>query len=387
MCDFLSCVIRRDGKIFHLPTNSHSGIAEHYGLTENDTMADMRCKPRFYEFEWDGGWSEYDLRGEAPPKAVRKSAAMLRENLRRALSEPGWGCLDGGFFSAPEWADVRWVAICNPKCPSHLASRIAKTPLHANARHRLLNIHPEVEAVSGFLWFVGSAAITAPNLRSAETITVEAGVHFSADKLEKAKTIKTRYESKIVAPSLTEVQQLRVGKDASCALPNLVEGGSIIVGDGGELNLPALKTATSVEACPGSRLTAKNLTRIRKDLIVRCRSTVRLTGLTRVAGDVIIDYTEALDLSALVSVGGELSIETDADCQMPALTKVGKSIFMLNNSTLEARALAEAKRDIYILSGASLTARKLRSVREILQYAGASLNVPKACRALVKHRS
>lgn len=50
MCDFHSIIVRVDGAIGHIASNSHSEAAEALGWKENEDF-----KPtRFVEVEWDG---------------------------------------------------------------------------------------------------------------------------------------------------------------------------------------------------------------------------------------------------------------------------------------------------------------------------------------------
>lgn len=167
MCDFFSAVIRRDGKIFHLPTNSHSGIVAHYQLTENDQVADLRGKPRFYEFEW-GGIGPVPaigkiLRGANPPKAVLDAANMLATNLAHALADPGWGLLDGGFFDAPEFADLRWKALTSEHLDHRIADRLAVTSLHTDGKP-IKSLHPLITKLDGCINVRENASLTAPAL-------------------------------------------------------------------------------------------------------------------------------------------------------------------------------------------------------------------------------
>lgn len=107
MCDFHSIIVSTDGRVYHLPENSHSGIAAHYGL---ENTPENR---QFYEVEWSG-------RGDMPDDLVRdrsygverdipalvhrtaerhytKLAAILRGELLAADTAP---------FDQPEYSDV-----------------------------------------------------------------------------------------------------------------------------------------------------------------------------------------------------------------------------------------------------------------------------------------
>jgi hypothetical protein len=169
MCDFFSAVIRRDGTILHLPSNSHSGIVAHFGLTENDTISELRGKPRFYEFEWNGQGKVPTmsnlLRGDNPPKAVTDAAKILATNLSRALAEPGWGLLDDGFFAGDEYADLRWKALISDNLDHRIAERLAVTALHAQGES-VKFIHPLVTKLDGDLVIAENASLTVPALTS-----------------------------------------------------------------------------------------------------------------------------------------------------------------------------------------------------------------------------
>ena len=54
MCDRFSIIVRRDGAIYHDPSNSHSGMVERAGWTENGVNASLRGKAAFIEMEWNG---------------------------------------------------------------------------------------------------------------------------------------------------------------------------------------------------------------------------------------------------------------------------------------------------------------------------------------------
>src|SRR5262245_2966874 len=57
MCHFHSVIVTADGRILHRPSNSHSGIAAHFGL-ENELDA------TWWECEWNG-------RGEMPAQLIQ----------------------------------------------------------------------------------------------------------------------------------------------------------------------------------------------------------------------------------------------------------------------------------------------------------------------------
>jgi hypothetical protein len=107
MCHFHSVVVSLDGRVYHLPENSHSGIAAHYGLTNGPD------KQEFFEVEWDG-------RGEMPFNLVRQRYYTERDSipaLVRSTAEAHYRKLaailrgelkaeDTAPFNLPEYADV-----------------------------------------------------------------------------------------------------------------------------------------------------------------------------------------------------------------------------------------------------------------------------------------
>jgi hypothetical protein len=110
MCDFHSCVIFRDGKLFHIPENSHSGAVAKYGRVEN-TDLDRR---RFWEWEWSGEGNfdlASNLRGyESAPNRVTEIALHHAKILKEALSEGKH--FDGYFADSVVWGDV-WIEAMN----------------------------------------------------------------------------------------------------------------------------------------------------------------------------------------------------------------------------------------------------------------------------------
>jgi hypothetical protein len=107
VCHFHSIIVSTDGRVFHLTENSHSGIAEHYGLHNGPD------KREFYECEWDcRGSMPLDVvrdrpygHGDDVPSLVQRTAmrhyeklaAILRGELNAAETSP---------FDQPEYSDV-----------------------------------------------------------------------------------------------------------------------------------------------------------------------------------------------------------------------------------------------------------------------------------------
>ena len=243
MCDFFSAVIRRDGAIFHLPTNSHSGIVDHYKLTENDIMADMRDQPRFYEFEWNCQGDVPSniaslLRGSNPPQAVTAAANVLAKNLRRAIDAPGWGLLDDGAFADDVFADLRWKALINDKCPHKVANSIAPMSLYAFG-DEIKSLHPAVTAIQGSFKIASGYQITAPALT------------------EVAGFVDVSENATFTAPALTEVAgPVYVSENATFTAPALTKAGSVDVSENATFTAPALTKAGYVDVSENATFTA-----------------------------------------------------------------------------------------------------------------------------------
>jgi hypothetical protein len=73
MCDFHSVIVDGAGKIYHLPSNSHSGIAAHHNLNNDELSAP------FWECEWDGV-------GEQPVELCQHRHQMKHEPTALAVS-------------------------------------------------------------------------------------------------------------------------------------------------------------------------------------------------------------------------------------------------------------------------------------------------------------
>lgn len=110
MCDFHSVIITADGRIWHNPSNSHSGIAREFGL-ENGVN-----KQEFWEVENDGQGKElplplvvargYKPGGDVVPSLVERVAVRHYEKLQSILrgeTDPAT-CAP---FDGPNYSDVQ----------------------------------------------------------------------------------------------------------------------------------------------------------------------------------------------------------------------------------------------------------------------------------------
>lgn len=132
MCDRYSCIVRVDGEIRHLPTNSHSEMVETAGWKENTDL-----HTRFVEAEWDGQGeypgAEKICRDELNDKQ-RKAVDRVYRALALVIDDPAKHaaklCLNGGIFEAEEWADLRFDIACDPRTPAAVTKNLCKTVLH-----------------------------------------------------------------------------------------------------------------------------------------------------------------------------------------------------------------------------------------------------------------
>lgn len=170
MCDFHSIVVRRDGAIAHLPSNSHSGAVEAAKWTENDRISEMRGVPRFVEAEWDGDGAfpgaAKVARGELT-ETQRKVIESHYEALAKLLSDPGEHAermlFGDGIFADDKYADIRWRVLINPKCPKRVADKLVILPLHANGEP-IKSFDPRITKLEGNLVVASGYEIHAPAL-------------------------------------------------------------------------------------------------------------------------------------------------------------------------------------------------------------------------------
>lgn len=106
MCDFHSIIVRVDGAIGHIASNSHSGAAEALGWKENEDFKPIR----FVEVEWDGmgkyPGAEKISRGELNAKQ-RIEIDRHYQSLSRYLNKECPHPCDVARFSGKEYSDVR----------------------------------------------------------------------------------------------------------------------------------------------------------------------------------------------------------------------------------------------------------------------------------------
>ena len=168
MCDFLSIIVRHDGKIGHTPSNSHSETVKAFGWRENDDP--HRDEKRFIEAEWncEGRFPGADKisRGEINEKQ-RKAIECFYGNAAKLLAEPekhAERMLFGrGYFSDDRFADMRWRVLIHPKCPHHVADKLAVLALHTNG-DRVKSLHPKITNLAGNLVVEDGYEVNAPVL-------------------------------------------------------------------------------------------------------------------------------------------------------------------------------------------------------------------------------
>jgi len=168
MCDFLSIIVRHDGKIGHIPSNSHSETVKATGWRENDDL--HRDEKRFTEAEWncEGEFPGADKisRGEINEKQ-RKSIECFYGNAAKLLAEPekhAERMLFGrGYFSDDRFADIRWRVLIHHKCPQGVADKLAALALHANG-NGVKSLHPKITNLAGNLAVEDGCEVNAPAL-------------------------------------------------------------------------------------------------------------------------------------------------------------------------------------------------------------------------------
>ena len=106
MCDFCSVIVRRDGLIYHDPSNSHSQMAQKAGWKENGVGT-----ATFIELEWDGVGKVPKWEGLAKSHVKDWTKAQQDSGEAFYLKVSEWLSGDGShkeFFSRPENADIYW---------------------------------------------------------------------------------------------------------------------------------------------------------------------------------------------------------------------------------------------------------------------------------------
>ncbi len=196
MCDFHSIVVRKDGAKAHVAANSHSGAVEAAKWRENQPNRD----PFFNECEWDGIGKfpgvDKITRGEPvnerQAKVIEGHYACLSQLLADPEKHAATMCLDGGIFSADEYADVRWKVLVQPKCPKRIADKIAVTRLHADGKN-IKSFHPAIKSISGYVSLESGATLDAPVLAEVKGyVSLDSGATLNAPVLAKSTVIIRR---------------------------------------------------------------------------------------------------------------------------------------------------------------------------------------------------
>jgi hypothetical protein len=231
MCDFHSIVVRRDGAIAHIPGNSHSGAVEASGWRENDQMSDFRGA-YFVEAEWDGKGDfpgvDKITRGETNEKQ-RKKIADHYTALAKLLADPATHaermCLGRGIFAKPEYGDIRWKVMSDPRTPAEVVAKIASTPLFADGSE-ISFLHPKVISIEGSFVIADGISITAPALTEVSgSVYVRANATFTAPALtEVSGSVYVRANATFTAPALTKSGSVDVSENAIVDAPLLAGG-------------------------------------------------------------------------------------------------------------------------------------------------------------------
>ena len=249
MCDFLSIIVRADGKIGHIPENSHSGTVNALNWRENDDP--HRPEKRFVECEWnlegDYPGAEKVTRGEISEKQ-RKSIDLFYGNAKKLIANPkahaGRMLFGKGYFAGDEFADIRWRVMHSAGCPKGIIARLAAMKLYANGES-IKSLHPSISELSGKFSIESGYSITAPALTKVTgSVYVQQGATFTAPALTVTGSVYVRQGATFTAPALTKVT------------------GSVDMQQGATFTAPALTKVTgSVDMQQGATFTAPKLQR------------------------------------------------------------------------------------------------------------------------------
>ena len=207
MCDFHSIVVRRDGAVAHVASNSHSEAVNAAGWRENDSMADKRG-PFFVECEWNGQGVfpgvDKITRGEFNEKQ-RKVIELHYGNLALLLNEPavnGERMLTGkGCFSDEGYADLRWKTLLHDACPKPLSDKLAITLLHAQGEV-VKSLHPKITGIAGNFSITEGYKVTAPVLAKCGYVYVSENATFTAPVLAECGNVDVHKKGGFTAPKL-----------------------------------------------------------------------------------------------------------------------------------------------------------------------------------------
>ena len=249
MCDFYSTICRRDGAIFHRPHNSHSTMVSDAGWTENNQVSQLRGEMRFVEVEWkfdqDFPGAPKVARGEINEKQ-RKAIDLHYGNLGKLLKDPAEHAermLTGnGFFGGPEYADIRWKVMTDPRVSPEVAAKLAELPVWADGS--AVGFLPDnLKEISGGGFILAEIApLTAPALT------------------EVSGYIDVRANATLTAPAITEVSgYIDVRANASFTAPALTKSGSIYVSENASFTAPALTKSGSIDVSKSAKVHAPNL--------------------------------------------------------------------------------------------------------------------------------
>ena len=205
MCDFHSCVVYTDGRLFHIASNSHSGAVAASSRAEN-TIA---VSGRFVECEWDGS-GEYPgadkiTRSKEINEKQRKTIDAHYGALSKLIADPKSHAermlFDGGIFSSDDYADIRWRVLIHPDCPKRAANKLAVTSLYAN-HETIKSLHPKVKEIVGGFRVAAGFSITAPVLAQSGYVVLYQGATFTAPVLAQSGYVGLYQGATFTAPLL-----------------------------------------------------------------------------------------------------------------------------------------------------------------------------------------
>ena len=214
MCDFHSVIVRKDGAIAHVKTNSHSEAVQAANWRENDQMADLRGA-FFVEAEWNGEGSLPDVqlisRGAPLNEKQRKALETHYGALAKLLANPADHAermlLDGGIFAADEYADIRWRVLNLENLPAAIASRIVKeSTIYADNQKAVKSFNPSIVKLEGNLAIADGYKVAAKKLESVcGYVYVRENATFSAPTLaEVGGSVYVHKTGKFIAPKLAK---------------------------------------------------------------------------------------------------------------------------------------------------------------------------------------
>ncbi|MBK1883699.1 hypothetical protein JIN85_14875, partial [Luteolibacter pohnpeiensis] len=192
-------------------------------------MSDFRGS-YFVEAEWDG-------KGDFTPKKITRGEMNDKQKrvinnhysaLKKLLSDPAEHaermCLGAGIFAKPEYGDIRWKVMIDPRTPESVIEKIAETELYADGSS-ISFLHPKVSRIEGVIRVADGSIIEAPALTKSGYVDVSENATFTAPALtEVSGSVYVSENATFTAPALTEVSgSVDVSENATFTAPALTE--------------------------------------------------------------------------------------------------------------------------------------------------------------------